>query len=174
MDDVYTYRDEYCQSNLDDLYSGKYSDCEGDVLEIGAGPGNWTEYLLAKSNSVDIVEKNNEFCLLLNRKFGNVVTVHCCALDDFEPKKNYDFIVIHNAIQYVSLERVFLLAKHVNAKNIIVSGHGLGFYFSKLMTLNLRNVYHAVRVLLGMNEEYIYNNRNYKGACFKITFKLHR
>jgi PAS domain S-box-containing protein len=48
-------------------------------------------------------------------------------------------------------------------------GTGIGLSMTYKMLVERQNTLIDV-----YNEEYIYNNRNYKGACFKITFKLHR
>jgi phospholipid N-methyltransferase len=68
------------------------------VLEIGAGTGIFTRYLVPKlgiNDHLDVVELTEELCKVLQDEFGKnkQVTIYCGDILNWNPKYKYDYIV---------------------------------------------------------------------------------
>lgn len=84
-------------------YEGCRQQCR--VLEIGPGTGAVTQRLvkvLKKDDRLDLVELNENFASLLQQRFDTdkhyrkvaaQSAVHVCALQDFKPETQYDYII---------------------------------------------------------------------------------
>jgi phosphatidylethanolamine/phosphatidyl-N-methylethanolamine N-methyltransferase len=68
------------------------------ILEVGAGIGNVTRFivkLLNPQDQLEIVEINSEYCNFLNFHYGHYpnVAIHCLSIIDWKPDEPYDFII---------------------------------------------------------------------------------
>lgn len=172
MTDYIQYEKNFCTPQLKEFYDGKYSDCTGNVLEIGSGPGNWTEAILKKTEYIDVVETNNLFCQTLQNKFGTQINIHSCELSDFIPETTFETVIAHNVIQYLDVKQFFRLCEEVEAKNIIISGHGYGYYFCNLFTLQLRKIYHAFLVCFKVGNETVKTKNILKKISYQHGYQM--
>ncbi len=102
-------------------------------LEVGAGSGALTHYLIEKmapSDHLDIVENDPTFCALLRQKFGdlNQVAIHELSILDFEGK-NFDFLLSSLPLNAFRAETV---GKILNKYEQLVRKGGRLAYFEYL------------------------------------------
>lgn len=76
----------------------KYLPTSAKILEIGAGRGPITKFLvkeLKKSQKLDVVELMPEFCNSLQKFCSNkpLVNVYCCDILEFDTNEKYDLII---------------------------------------------------------------------------------
>lgn len=63
-----------------------------DILQIGSGYGQITEYLLKENHSVNVIEHYNYKVKMLNERFSNL-TVYNSLFFEFETDKKYQYII---------------------------------------------------------------------------------
>ena len=91
-----------------------YKDVPLQILEVGAGTGVFTEYIIkymSKESTLHVVELDEGFCTMLKGKFKDYPNVHiyCCDITKFKLKEKVDFIVSglpfhsfpHNLVQEI-------------------------------------------------------------------------
>ncbi len=94
---------------IDKNKSGKY------ILEVGAGTGSFTQFILAQLNpgdTLDIVENDPLFYSILQEKFGHFpnVNVYSDSILAWKPQHTYDYIVSGlpiNVFDAESLQKIF-------------------------------------------------------------------
>lgn len=97
------------------------------ILEVGAGTGSITKVIAAgmrKDDRLDIVEIDNDCCMLLNNKYenSNNISIHCMSILDWNPSCRYDFIVSTLPMNSFTPEFVEKILKHyqeISNKNAI-------------------------------------------------------
>jgi 2-polyprenyl-3-methyl-5-hydroxy-6-metoxy-1,4-benzoquinol methylase len=70
--------------------------CKGDILEIGSGIGNISEFFVKNERNIFLSDLRNEYCNLLSKRFSNnkfVIGIEIIDLVDpnFDSKYNYLF-----------------------------------------------------------------------------------
>lgn len=68
------------------------------ILEVGAGTGVFTEYIVAympAGSELHVVEIDADFCNILKEKFKNIsnVHIHCCSILDLKLSSKVDCII---------------------------------------------------------------------------------
>lgn len=86
------------------------------ALEVGCGSGSSTQRLSEIFDDLEVVEPSQRNVALLKRRIPNVVC-HEALLEDFTPKRKFDFVFFLNVIEHVedpveSLRYLSNLVKH--------------------------------------------------------------
>lgn len=84
------------------------------ILEVGAGTGSFTQFIIHHLNpddTLDIIERDAEFCAILKEKFGHLpnVTIFNTSFLDWHAPRTYDYIISGlpiNSFEATSLQRV--------------------------------------------------------------------
>lgn len=75
-----------------------------NLLEIGCGPGTWTEICLKNTDRMTIVDISSEMLNLVKKRFlGNNIEFYCLDFlsDSFSPPHTFDIIFSARAIEYM-------------------------------------------------------------------------
>lgn len=102
-------------------------------LEVGAGTGIVTKRFVKKlegNDTLDVVELQPKLCKRLHKKFGRIggVKVHCTGIENFNPGKKYDAIVMtvpFNALPFKLVEKIWA---HV-INNLLAPGGTLSYIY---------------------------------------------
>lgn len=94
---------------IDKSKTGKY------ILEVGAGTGSFTQFIIAQLNpddTFDIIENDPLFYSILQEKFSHIPNVHlyCNSILTWKPQHAYDYIVSGlpiNVFDAMSLQKIF-------------------------------------------------------------------
>jgi len=77
-----------------------------DLLEIGCGPGTWTDICLAHSKKITVLDISDEMIKLIENKFGNNFDIDYICGDYLNEKvtlsKKFDVIFSARALEYMS------------------------------------------------------------------------
>lgn len=66
--------------------------CNGQILEIGCGIGNISEFFIHAKSNITLIDINNSYLQTSRRKFGNCPTLHDFIQFDFaEPNIEYNY-----------------------------------------------------------------------------------
>lgn len=113
-------------------------------LEVGAGTGSFTEYLvknkLKKGDILDAIEVDHDFCEILRKKFKNFPQVHIIekSITDWNPDYTYKFIV--SGLPFNSLPAS--LVKEVLAKYAqLIEKGGVISYFEYIGIASIREIF---------------------------------
>jgi len=92
--------------------------CKNNLLEIGSGIGNISEFLLRHFSTVSLSDLRNEYCELLQQKFGSNEHLQSIKLIDlsektFEKKYNplqnsFDTIIASNVVEHIEDDHLAL------------------------------------------------------------------
>ena len=69
-------------------------------LEMGSADGTSTEVLLEFSKNLELLEGSSPLSENLSRKFPQLV-IHNCLFENFNPKQNYDTIIMSHVLEHV-------------------------------------------------------------------------
>ncbi len=76
--------------------------CKGpNILEMGCGKGLWTEALIGNFQQITIVEMSEFLIGEIQKKFGNNLTCHNCAFEDFQTEEKFDTILSAHILEHV-------------------------------------------------------------------------
>lgn len=103
---------------------------KGEILEIGAGIGNFTELLLKEGNVVAI-DINKKYISSLNKKFGNKVSTGLGNIEKgsyFFGKKQFDTLICLNVLEHIkddkrALKNMYKLTKKGGRLVILAPAH---------------------------------------------------
>jgi len=62
----------------------------GQIMDLGCGSGRDSRYFLEKGFAVDALDASEELCKMAQQYTG--ITVQCCTIQEWKPKKTYDGI----------------------------------------------------------------------------------
>lgn len=99
-------------------------------LEVGAGTGAMTRYLIKKLRPIDqlrVVEMNEKLCDILKRKFGQLpnVTIHHQAIQDWVPPTSDKFDAIITTVPLNSLPSADAIKSIFNAYLNLIKPKGV-------------------------------------------------
>ena len=72
----------------------------GHVLEMGPAEGVMTPHLLAKSETLTLLEGAKHFCEDLSRRYPSAEVVHS-LFEDYEAQERYDRIILGHVLEHV-------------------------------------------------------------------------
>ncbi len=110
------------------------------ILEVGAGCGNFTEYILQESvDRVTCLEPSKNLVTKLESKFASnhKVEILNCYLNEYseEPKKHFDTIFYINVLEHVQddLEELIIASNKLeNDGHMLITVPALPFIYGKL------------------------------------------
>lgn len=72
-----------------------------DVLEVGCADGFMTGLLASHYKNVDTVEGKKEFIAIINKRKPKNVRIFHSLIEEFEPKKRYDDIIMARILEHI-------------------------------------------------------------------------
>ena len=100
------------------LFKSFSSYCKGNILEVGSGTGNISKWLLETGNAVTLSDLREEYCRILNEKFGHLATLQdVFQLDLSDPSfdqkhpsllDQFDTVVSLNVVEHIEDDRMVI------------------------------------------------------------------
>jgi demethylmenaquinone methyltransferase/2-methoxy-6-polyprenyl-1,4-benzoquinol methylase len=82
-------------------------DMKGDVLELAAGTGIWTEHLIRTANSITVIDASTEMIAINRARIANARVSYVQAdLFTWQPTRTYDAVCFCFWISHVPTERL--------------------------------------------------------------------
>jgi SAM-dependent methyltransferase len=88
-----------------------------DLMEIGCGPGTWTDICLAHSTKTTVLDISDEMIRLIKNRYGSDFNINYVCGDYLDQKvnftKKFDVIFSARALEYMS-DKNFMIGKSCN------------------------------------------------------------
>jgi phospholipid N-methyltransferase len=100
-----------------------------NILEVGAGTGAFTNYILERSHSeseIFVSELNDFFCSVLDSKFGDRINLISGDILHFNPSIKFDFIICSIPFNSIPIEITKIIFEHLNT---LISDKGVFVFF---------------------------------------------